>query len=251
MPLNSRGQYKAGAHVEFDTLTGETLFANNQIFFEDEFVGAGHTAGVPTSAVAGYPWIKKIVGAGPPTVGLVSNASGGQMALALNATSEKEDGALYMGDNLGFDVTKGLVWEARVNLSVLPSVAAVQMVMGVQSAWIDGPDNASFYLGFGFLGNGKLLLRSKDGVTTNAIDASSVVPAFLTTDWHILKFDATDVTNVRFSVDGNEISGLANVSFAATGANAIVQGYASVYKASGVGVGTLNLDNMQMRSNRA
>ena len=251
MPLNSRGQYKAGAHTEFDTLTGETLLANNPILFEDEFIGASHVATLPTTATLGYPWIKKIVGAGPPTVAAVSNAAGGQISLALAANSEKEDGAFYMGDNLSLDITKGLIWESRIKLSVLPSVAAVQMVMGVQSAWIDGPDNASFYLGFGFLGNGKLILRSNDVTTVNAIDASSVVPAFLTTDWHILKFDATDVTNVRFSVDGNEISGLANVAFAATGASAIVQAYQSVYKASGTGVGTLLVDNVQVRANRA
>jgi hypothetical protein len=251
MSVKVKGGYSGGAPVMYDTVSGETTFSGQPLFFEDEFVGAGHTAGVPVagSPVAGYPWVKKIVGAAPPTVAPVSNAGGGQMACTLAATSEKEEATLYMNDNLSFDVTKGLIWEARVNVGVLPSAGQVQMVWGLQSAWIDGPDNGSYYLGFGLLGNGNLIIRSKDGVTTNAISAASIA-ALLTTDWHVFKVDATDVTNVQFYIDGNAITGLGTVAFAATGANAILQGYASAYKASGTGVGTLTLDNMQIRTNR-
>lgn len=248
--MGTRGKYIAGNATMFDTVTGETTFSASALFFEDDFVGAGHTAGVPAAGapVAGYAWVKKIVGAAPPTVAFVSNGVGGQLAATLTSTSEKQDAALYMGDNLGFDVTKGLIWEARAQLSVLPSAAQVQMVLGLQSAWIDGPDNASFYLGFGFLANGTILLRSKDGVTTNAVNSG--LPAVLNTEWHIYKVDASDVTNVIFSVDGVPIATASPISFAAVGANAVLQGYASAYKASGVGVGTLTLDNMQLRANR-
>lgn len=252
MPINVKGKYVGGAPTMFDAVSGETCFSAQPIVFEDEFVGAGHTAGIPAagSPAAGYPWVKKIVGAAPPTVAAVANAAGGQIGCTLTATSEKQDAALYMNDNLSFDVTKGLVWEARASAIVLPSVAAVQMVWGLQSAWIDGPDNGSFYLGFGLLGNGTLIVRSKDGVTTNAINATGVA-ALNAGDFHIFKVDATDPTNVQFYVDGQLVTGLGTVAFAATGASAILQGYASAYKASGTGVGTLAIDNMQIRANRA
>ena len=247
--MGTKSKYIGGNATYFDSVTGETTFSAAALFFEDDFVGAGHSAGVPAagSPVAGYPWVKKIVGAAPPTVAFNSNAAGGQVAAALTATSEKQDAALTMNDNLGFDVTKGLIWEARMNLSVLPSAAQVQMVAGVQSAWIDGPDNASYYLGFGFLGNGTILLRSKDGVTTNAVNSGQAVNAG---DWHTYKVDATDPTNVSFSVDGLTVVTASPISFAAVGANAVLQGYAAAYKASGTGVGTLTLDNMQIRANR-
>ena len=249
MTVQIRGKYVGGSPTMYDAVSAETTFSGQPLFFEDEFVGAGHTAGVPAmgSPTAGYPWVKKIVGAAPPTVAPVGNAAGGQMAMTLLSNSEKEDAALTMNDNLSFDVTKGLVWEARALLSVTPSAAQVQVVMGLQSAWIDGPDNGSFYLGFGFLGNGTVQLRSKDGVTTNAIATAITVG---TTDWHIYKVDATDVTNVGFYIDGVLQNTPGQISFAATGANAILQGYASAYKASGTGVGTRTLDNMQIRANR-
>lgn len=246
--MTTKSKYIGGNATMFDSVTGETTFSASAIFFEDEFVGAGHTAGVPAagSPTAGYPWVKKIVGAAPPTVAPVSNGASGQMAMTLTATSEKQDAALYMNDNLSFDATKGLIWEARLNLSVLPSAAGVQMVAGLSSAWIDGPDNASFYLEIGAAANGAINLRSKDGVNTFSVASGVVVNAG---DWHTYKIDASDPTNVQFWIDGQVVSGTA-ISFAATGANAILQAYASMYKPSGTGVGTLVADYVQVRHNR-
>ena len=243
------GKYVGGNAGMYDAYTGETTFSAAALFFEDDFVGGGHTAGVPAagSPVAGYPWVKKIVGAAPPTVAPVANAVGGQMAMALTSTSEKQDATLYMNDNLSFDVTKGLVWEARAQLSVLPSAAGAQIVMGVSSAWIDGPDNASYYLEFGAKANGAISMRSKDGVTTNEIATGLVVA---NTEWHTYKIDATDPTNVGFYIDGVQYNNQGQISFAATGANAVLQGYAAAYKASGTAVGSLTIDNMQIRGNR-
>lgn len=250
MSAQTKSKYIGGNATMFEASTGETTFSAAALFFEDDFVGAGHTAGIPAAGapVAGYAWVKKIVGAAPPTVALVSNAVGGQVACTLLANSEKEDAALYMNDNLGFDATKGLIWEARAQLSVLPSAAAVQMVMGVSSAWIDGPDNASFYLEFGAKANGAISMRSKDGVTTNEIATGLTV---LNTEWHTYKIDVSDPTNVGFYIDGVQYNTAGQISFLATGANAVLQGYSSMYKASGTGVGTLSLDNMQLRGNRA
>jgi hypothetical protein len=69
--------------------------------------------------------------------------------------------------------------------------------------------------------------------------------------FHIFRIDATDPTNVRFFIDGVEVSTSGQMSFAATGANAILQPYFSVYKASGVGVGTFDLDMVQLGMNRS
>src|ERR1700694_3358749 len=110
--MTTRAKYRKGIQTFFEDITGETVLPMAPLFFGDEFIGAGHTAGIPASGspAAGYPWVKKIVGAAPPTVALATNASGGQVQLALTATSEKEDAVLYWNDNLAIDVTKGAVW---------------------------------------------------------------------------------------------------------------------------------------------
>src|SRR5581483_5939368 len=216
-----------GNQLEFhDQTTQELTWIASPLYFDDDFIGAGHTAGIPAAGApaAGYPWVKKIVGVAPPTVALISNSGGGQVSCTLAATSEKEDAALYWNDSLSLDVTKGLVWQARVALSVLPSVAGVQAVWGMGSAWIDGPNNRSFYLSFGVSGNGNVLMQSQDGVTQNAIASGVTVNAG---DFHNYRIDATDVTDIKFFIDGVRVSGNNQIAFAATGANAILQAYNS------------------------
>jgi hypothetical protein len=233
----------------YDANTHETITYNNPCELHEDFVGPGHTT-IPTagSPSAGYPWVQKIVGSGPPTVGPVSNYAGGLVRAALTSTSEKEDAALYANDALNWDVTKGLIFEARVAMHVVPSAAAVEMVFGLQSAWIDGPDNASYYVQFQALASGLINMRTKDGVNTisKATSVTLVADAF-----HIFRIDCSDVTDIKFFIDGVQQSANNALSFAATGASAILQPYCSVYKASGTGVGSLDIDALAMAMNRS
>ena len=225
----------------FDNSTFERVLILSPLYFDDDFIGGGHTAGIPAagSPVAGYPWVKKIVGSGPPTVALVANAGGGQIACALTSTSEKEDAALYWNDNLSLDATKGLVWQARTQLSVLPSVSGVEGFWGLQSAWIDGPDNGAEFVRFKVNGNGQVQMACFDG-TTLTTGATGVTVG--TTDWHIYRIDCTNTADIKFFIDGVQVSTTGQFAFNATGAAAILQPYNSMYKASGAGVGTLTID---------
>jgi len=252
--MTTRSKYRSSILTFYDDAASfETVLPMAPLQFFEEFIGAGHTAGIPAagSPTAGYPWVKKIVGAAPPTVALISNASGGQVQLALTATSEKQDAALYWNDNLAIDVTKKAVWEARAALTVAPSAAGVQMVMGLAAAWIDGPDNNVKYLEFGATANANLLVRSQDGTTQNSIAASSAGSAVsLDTNFHVFRISAEDPTDVAFYLDGARVNANGSVAYAATGANAILQPYFAVYKPSGTGVATLVVDKVDIWANR-
>lgn len=249
--LRSRNTQTGDAQSEFDAATFETVQRFTTIILDEDFVGPSHAAagGIPTSATVGYPWIQKTIKTGgSPSVAAIANAAGGVVRLSIDATSEKQEATLYAADVLNWDMTKSTTWEARISNHVLPSAAAVEMVFGLQSAWIDGPDNASFYAEFQQLASGAVNMRTKDGVQTLsfASGVSMVVDTF-----HIFRIDATDPTNVRFFIDGAEVSTKGQLSFAATGANAILQPYVSVYKASGTGVGTIDIDMVQVGANRS
>lgn len=241
--LNTGDQYEL-----YDVSSQEIVQIDAPLQFVDDFIGGGHTAGVPAAGApsAGYPWVKKIVGAAPPTVALVNNGAGGQMAMALTATSEKEDAALYWNDNLSIDVTKGAVWQARAQLTTLPTLLA-QATMGLHSAWIDGPDNAAEYIHFAAAGNGTILMQAYDGTNTYSISTGLTVA---NTDWHIYRIDCTVLTDIKFFIDGNQVSANGAVAFGATGANAVLQAYASMYKASGAGLGQLTLDAIDITNFR-
>lgn len=249
LSLRARNTVTGDAQSEYDAATNETIQRFTAVILDEDFIGAGHAA-IPAagSPAAGYPWVyKEVKTSGSPTVAPIANYSGGAMRLAIDATSEKQEATLYGNDVLNWDMTKSAVFEARISNHVLPSAAAVEMAFGLHSVWIDGPDNASYYADFEQLASGVVNFRTKDGVNTfsNASPITMVADTF-----HIFRIDATDPTNVRFFIDGNEVSTHGQMSFAATGANAILQPYFTVYKASGVGVGTLDIDMIQVGMNR-
>jgi hypothetical protein len=252
--MTTRSQFRTYVETFFEDVNFETVASMAPLQFNEDFIGAGHSAGIPAagSPVAGYPWVKKIVGAAPPTVALVSNAGGGQIALALAATSEKEDAVLYWNDNLAIDVTKVASFEARAALSVAPSAASVQMVMGLAAAWIDGPDNNTHYLEFGCTANANLLCRSQDGTTQNSIAAAQIGGSAiaLDTNFHIFRISAENPADIAFYLDGNRVNAVGSIAYAATGANAILQPYFAVYKPSGTGLATLTVDKLDIFSNR-
>jgi hypothetical protein len=234
-PLNG-----ANTQEFYDTTTHERVSALVPIFYKDDFQGAGKAAAFPTTATLGSDWIKKLVdSAGTPSVGAIANAAFGAVALALDATSEKQEATLYWADKLAVDVTKGVVFEARAKLAVLPSATGVEAVFGLSSAWIDGPDNASEYLEWGAAGSGVMNMRSQDGTTQNAIGSTFTAD---TTKYHVFRIDATVLTDIKYFVDGVRYNADNAIGFAATGTSAILQPYFSVYKPSGTGVATLDVD---------
>lgn len=232
----------------FDKNTEEDLVLLLPVYLNDDFNPASLVLPVAGTPQPGYPWVKKVVlTAGVPAVGGVANAAGGVIALSLDATSEKQDAVLYANDQLTWDMTKNLVYEARAALGVVPAVAGVESVFGLQSAWIDGPDNAAFYARFQVNGSGAVNLQMKDGVNTYSFATGVTLTAGA---YHVFRIDVDDATNVLFSIDGTRVNPPAKLAFAATGASAVLQPYASVYKATGVGTATLLVDMIQVAANR-
>jgi hypothetical protein len=243
--IRGKGSYYGGFPIVTDSVTGEVTTNSSPIFFYDDFMGAGHLA-IPTTASAGSNWCSKIVKtAGTVTVSAIVNT--GFLSHITDATSEKQDAVLYCADQRAYTVNQGLQYETRMQLGVIPT-AGTKAVAGVAAAWADGPNNIAQYLRFAVNGNGTILCESQDGSTQ--LSVSTGITVTTTTEAHILRIDATDVTNVMFFVDGAQVCASTTFPFAATGANAQVQPYSSVYKASGTSVGTLNLDYVAIWQNR-
>lgn len=247
--MGTRSHYRGGVLTFFDDASQERVRSLHPIFWEDDFLGPGEQV-IPAagSAENGCNWVAKIVGAAPPTIAGVANAVGGQVALTLTSANQKQDAALYWGDNLAVDVTKGAVFEARFQLSVLPSAAGVQAIIGLASNWIDGPDNNTCYLQIGATANGALLVRSYDGVTQISAAAGKTL---LTTDWAIVRINCSDPTDVKMFVNGVQVTTAGQINFAATGTLAVLQPYIAAYKPSGTGVCTVILDYVRFGMNRS
>ncbi len=230
-----------------DVNTQETLVRFNPIQFQDDFQGAGVVIPAAGAAVDGYPWVAQIVGAAPPTVAQVANDALGVIALTLTSASQAQTAALYWGDSLTWDLTKGVIFEARVALDALPSVSGVSATFGMQSAYA-APASVSYYTNFNVANTGAVSYQTKDGVNTVSTASGTTVTAGATV-WHIYQIDCSDATHVVFKIDGSIVTSTA--AFAATGANALVQPNFQMYKASGTGVGTMYVDYVKIFSNRA
>lgn len=248
--MTAKGKLLYGQDVYYDDATQEYSNVSTPIQFSEDFQGAGHTATLPVmgTPVAGYPWVQKTQGT-PTGVASVANGPGGQLKLALAATSEKEEATLTQNDQLTFDLTKTVIYQARIQLSVLPSAAGVEAVWGLSSAWIDGPDNGAHYIEFGCTASGAVNMRVQDAVSQRSVASGVTVVAGA---WHVYRIEM-DASNVlHFYIDGIEYSSsLAPLTWGATGANALLQPYHSVYKPSGVGVATMLIDSIDIWSPRS
>jgi len=250
-------EFRSRVAYEFETGTGtfETVASGAPFQFGDDFVGAGHTAGVPAagSPAAGYPWIKKIVGS-PTGVALVANAAGGVMQSALAATSEAEEASLYFNDSLVFNTQSLGQIEWRSQLAVAPSSGA-QAFLGVGSSWVGGPLNLARYMGFIWNGSAGLYITTKDGNgNTFSFAAAPIGGSAITTDttaFHVYRIDWSNPLDVGFYVDGARVNAAGSVVWnPSSAANAILQPWQTVYKASGTGTATLNVDKIDEFNNR-
>ncbi len=254
--MTTRDNYVAYIQRSYDDLTGETVNGGWPLQFGDDFVGGGHTAGIPAagSPAAGYPWVKKIVGAAPPTVALNTNSVAGTVSCTLAATSEAEEAGLYWNDSLSFDMTKFGMVEWRAALSVLPTGVAGAAI-GVGSAWVSGglPSFAR-YLAFGWAASGALRIYALDGVQGAVnLAAAPIGGSAITSDTnqHYFRIDWSNNADIVFYYDSNRVNAVGSVTWTATaGANSIMQPWADVYKASGTGLATLTIDKIDMFNSR-
>ncbi|HVB67970.1 MAG TPA: hypothetical protein VNE67_08965 [Acetobacteraceae bacterium] len=245
----------AGNLVAFyDDLTWEQVLPVRPCAFHDDFLGAVAAVPAAGSAVAGYPWVKKIqLTAGVPTVARVASQIGGVVACALDATSEKQEATLYFGDELEFDLTKGAVFDARAALSVLPSATGVEAFWGLMSTWIDGPNSNTYYVRFAATASGEVFCQSYDGTTTFSVDSGVALVAGA---FHQFRIDATNPTGeIGFFIDGAKVSpllgaGKTPITFAAGPPHSTLQPMLGVYKASGTGVATLQADVVRVWQTR-
>lgn len=226
--------------------------------FLDDFIGGYTTLAAPWPAAAtvGANWGQLITGAAPPTVTAVADSPGGRAALALTATSEAQQAGLAHINQRNFLVTNGGEFIARVIIPTLPTLLA-KFFIGLASDNAANPDSITHSIWFEFDANGLRVAADDNSVDTNIAVAGLTVAA---NDVFLLRCNFDQIGNIRFYVIKNPTPGTrlswsrvaqgTVVPFGATGANATLQPFLSAAKASGAGVGTLQVDSFYARVNR-
>lgn len=245
--MGTKARWRGNVLEFYDDSTHERTGRMAPVVFYDDFIYPATAIPAAGSAESGCLWVSKIVGAAPPTVAVVADQAGGVAQCALTADNQKQDAALSMDDNRQFDLTKGLVMEFRAKVSVTPTDVA-EVVMGLLDDHSDGLiDSATYQVCFNLDGSTAIRCQMDDNATDLDEDSGSTAG---TTAWVIYRIDATVVSDIRFFINGASVTTTNTFNYAATGANAILQPYFGLHKASGTGVGTLQVDYVKIWQNR-
>ena len=247
--MTTTSKFHAGRLEFFDTATFEYMLPVAPIHFYEDFLGQSYVA-VPAagSAVDGCPFVKKIVGAGPPTLAGVANAIGGQVACTLGGDQRERGLRPVLGRQPRAGLHQGAdLREPRRCCRCCRARPACRR-FGV---WLrpgsTGRRTTPATWNSARRRTARCWSTAFDGVTTTSV-ASGVTVG--TTDWHIYRIDATNLTDVAFYIDGNRVNADNSINFAATGTLAVLQPYLAAYKASGTGVATLTIDYVRAWMNR-
>ncbi len=230
----------------FNKSTFETLWTSFPLFYYDDFLGAWLTIPVGGSAESGCDWAVKDVG--NATEIKLADASGGAVRLLLTSASEAQDAVLYHEDNRNFDVTHGLIFETKLTIDTLPTLLA-EIQWGLGDDYVTGGFDALTYcVGFDIDGGGLVYARKDDNDTPQTVTTGVTLTA---TQAYIFRIDCTDVTDIKYFIDGVQYASTTAFPYVATGANAILQPYFSAYKASGEGLGSVTIDYVKIWQNRS
>jgi hypothetical protein len=227
--------------------THEILSPYSPIVYTDDFLGSDVVIPAAASPESGCKWVKKIVGAAPPTVAIKADEVNGLVECALTSTSEKQNAEAYFNDELQFSILQGAVLEARFALSVLPTLAA-EFVVGFTSAWADGLDSATYSAFFTCDGGGLITCESDDNATDGSTSSGVTLVA---SEYATVRLDCTAAATagIKFYVNGALV--VTSAAWAASAANSKVQPIFGLYKASGAGVGTALVDYVKITQNRS
>lgn len=203
-----------------------------------------------TGAALPLPLAKAVQGSA--TGDFLANTAGGVYSLATAAVSEAEAAQLTCGDQLVFDPTKGLVFEARVRVNIPGATISAdeRWVVGLVSAHataqtaLDGTTINAWFRGEG--ANLNIFVEGDDNVT-NTDDVDSGVD-YADNAWMLLKIDMSDTAKVKFSINENPIAATVNMS-ALTSAN-LVQPILCYQRDAGTEVNLLECDWLRVTGGR-
>ena len=234
-----KGSWLNGILTFFDSQTFERVDNLAPVNFYDDFLGA---------AINVTDGLWAVVDVGDATEALAADTANGVFQLALAATSEAEDAVLYWGDQRGIDVGNKAIVEMRVKLSVLPTTG-VCAVWGIATDHNLDKDTVAVNAWFRADASGEVKVETDD--TTNNNDDVATGVTVLATDWKIYRIDFSDLTDVKFYIDGARVAGGTTFDMSnLTAAEQVVQFYFSLDKASGTGVGTMQIDYVRAWSQR-
>ena len=236
--------HETGKQVFWDSSTFETLWAQYPIYFYDDFLGPDTAFPLAGSDESGCKWVYQGVGTND-TGAKLANTQNGIVQLFNDNLNEAKTAQINMDDQLAFSIGQGLIFEARVRMSVMPDGAASRGIFGMGGAYVAaGPAHR---VGFEILENGVINAEEDDAATDTpgSTGVTAVAGAY-----NIFRIDCTTQTDIKFFIDGARVAGSTTFANASAGANLKMQPYFSSVSTNG-DLATMLVDFVKIWQNRA
>ena len=214
------------------------------IVLSDDFIGGRTSISGATESVTTSTWVKMLTASGPETVGIAADGTNGYVTIALTSAAVPQQATLYAGDQQVWEMGQGLVFQARVNFSVLPT-GTVEAYIGMNGATSSA--GSAYRCNFRLTGSGLIYCETDDNSTDSGLITSAVT--VVANQWVILTIDASDASDVKFYINGNRVASGTTFAYEDT---TNLQPYFSLCKSTaGVStVGTMNVDYVRVFQNR-
>jgi hypothetical protein len=233
--------------------------AGRQDFWEffDDFFGNG--AAISTSALYGSPWVVADVSTGGAPTYVIGTDGGaasqapGIAKLDLAADSEAESLILSHGGIELFDVTDGLIYEARVKMNQAAVGAVTDFSFGLcagQNATWDSTTVMAAFRVVGADSTTNVVVETDDGTTDKNDIATGQT---LINAWKYFKIDMTDLTNVKFymtNANSRLVRVAAGTTFDMSAYSSCVQPVFQLQKASGTDASGVSIDYVRVTGRR-
>ena len=245
MSTKIQGKWAGNANrfVFFDPHNNhESALPVGDVVFYDDFLGQAFDAT--------HNWTVEDTGAATET--LVADSASGYMALALTNANEKQEAGLHVNDFRNWVLNQGLVFESRCRLQTLPTGVA-EMYIGLAGDYVEGiiaTDGPAEHMFFVADGNGVIVIHADDTANNNDDVATGVT--VLATEWHVYKIDCSDITDIRFYIDGERVGSATTIDMS-TVAALVLQPYFMCHKETGAAaeVGTMWIDYVRIYQDRS
>jgi hypothetical protein len=199
-----------------------------------------------TTPAGEFGWTAKDTSAaGTPTYLCVTD-DGGAAKLTIAATSEEEIVTLYQNDVLPFDLAK--IQSVGFTVKVAGIDAVTTLVFGVGSAQSDTEDSVAVNAWFrmeGSASTSNLLVETDDG-TSDLDDKATGTTLSSTYKKCVLDF-TNGLSDIRFFVDGAPVATSTTFTLSGITAGQNVQLFAQLHKASGTGVPSITISNVEIQ----
>ena len=205
----TKSKWRGGQLAFYDGATHETTEPLAPIYVYDDFLGydVAKTDGqyFNLGSTADSFWTIAATGVGGP--GTVQKALS-NVTLHLEADDETEDAGIY-SNTLTFNIDNGPVFEARIDVAVLPTLAA-EVHIGFQGEahvaddQVGAGDDIDLHAFFVLDGSGAIVIYTDDGAEDNDAVATGITAVPGT--YNVFRIDCTDPENVLFYIDGVRVA---------------------------------------------